>query len=129
MITMLDLVKRRNGLKEIGLVEANLQYAPELKLVPARTIKGTSYNTLLRTGLPSAAFTGLNEGVPASKSTYENKLVQCYPVRALIQLDKAAVSADTPLASLQTDEASGVMEAVLRLLGRQFYYGRGPRQG
>jgi len=122
---MLDLVKRHNGAKEVGLIEANLAIAPELKLFPARTISGTSYHTLLRTGLPSVAFTGVNEGVDASKSTYENKLVECFVIRSLIEVDKALVNADNPLPSLLTDEASGVTEAVLRKIGRQIYYGKG----
>ena len=69
--TMLDLTKRRHGAKEVGLIEANLSYAPELGLFPARTIEGTSYTTLLRVGLPTVAFAHLNGGVDASKSRYE----------------------------------------------------------
>jgi len=124
VITMLDLAKRRCAAKEVGLIEANIAAAPEVKLIPARTIEGTGFDTLLRTGFPTVEFTGLNEGVAPSKSVYETKHVQCFPVRSLIQIDKAAVSVDSPLASLQTDEASGVTEATLRKLGRQFYYGR-----
>lgn len=126
---MLDLVKRRNGSKEVGLIEANLVHAPELAHFPSRTIEGTSYHTLLRTGLPSVAFTNLNEGVPSSKSTYENKLVECFVIRALIEIDKAAVSADNSLSSLQTDESLGVTEATLRAIGRQIYYGREAGKG
>lgn len=127
--TLLDLAKRSAGRKEIGLIEANLQYAPELKLFPARTIDGTSFNTLLRVGLPSAQFTNANEGVDASKSRYENKLVQCFIIRSLVEIDKALVSADSPLGELQTDEAMGVTEAVMRLIGRQIYYGRESGKG
>jgi hypothetical protein len=124
VLTMLDLAKRQNSSKEVGLIEANLSSAPELANFPARTIKGTSYHTLLRTGLPSAAFTHVNEGVAASKSTYANKLVECFPIRALIQIDKALISADNSQSSLETDESMGVTEAVMRLLGRQIYYGK-----
>lgn len=123
-LTMLDVVKRNNSSKEVGLIEANLAAAPELKLFPARTIKGTSYHTLLRTGLPSVSFTGVNEGVEASKSTYETKLVECFPIRSLVEVDKALVSADNSLPDLLTTEASGVTEAVLRKIGRQIYYGK-----
>lgn len=126
---MLDVAKRRNGSKEVGLIEANLAYAPELAHFPARTISGTSYHTLLRTGLPTVAFTAVNEGVPSSKSSYENKLVECFPIRALIEIDKALVSADNPLSTLQTDESMGVTEAAMRAVGRQIYYGRAAGKG
>jgi len=127
--TMLDLTKRRHGAKEVGLIEANLSYAPELGLFPARTIEGTSYTTLLRVGLPTVAFTHLNGGVAASKSRYENKLVEAFIIRSLIEIDKAAISADTSASSLQTDESMGVTEATLRLIGRQVYYGRTAGKG
>ncbi len=128
-ITMLDVVKRTNGLKETKLIEANIAYAPELERFPARTINGTSYHTLLRTGLPSAQFTGVNEGVDPSKSTYENKLVECFPVRSVIEIDKALISADNSQSSLEYDESTGVTQAVMRLIGRQVYYGRAAGKG
>lgn len=127
--TMLDLTKRRHGAKEVGLIEANLSFAPELGLFPARTIEGTSYSTLLRIGLPTVAFTHLNGGVAASKSRYETKLVEAFIIRSLIEIDKAAISADTAATSLQTDESLAVTEATLRAIGRQIYYGRLPGKG
>lgn len=123
--TLLDVTKRTAGAKEVGLIEENLKYCPELAIVPVKTISGTSYTTVARTGLPSAGFTGVNQGVPASKSKYATKLVQCYPIRSAVEVDKALVSADSSASSLQADEASGVMEAVMRTVGTQFYYGRG----
>jgi len=122
--TLLDLTKRTAGAKEVGLIEENLQYAPEVAMVPAKTIAGTSYTTLARVGLPTVGFTSVNQGVTASKSTYKNALVQTFPLRSLVKVDKALVNADSSLPSLQTDEASGVMEAALRHIGRQFYYGQ-----
>lgn len=122
-ITMLDLAKRRNGSKEVGLIEANISHAPEVNMFPARTIEGTSFTTLLRTGLPTVGFGSLNTGVDPSKSTYEDKLVQAFVLRSLVQIDIAAATADSPIGMLQTDEANGVMEAAIRLIGRQIYYG------
>lgn len=128
-ITMLDIAKRKLGSKEVGLIEANIASAPELEMFPARTIAGTSYHTLLRTGYPSVAFTGVNEGVDASTSTYENKLVECFPIRSAVEVDKALVSADAPLATLLTDESMGVAEATMRHIGRQVWYGRTAGKG
>lgn len=126
---MLDLAKRRSADGVVGLIEANLAAAPEVKLFPARTIEGTSYHTLLRVGLPSVAFTGVNEGVDGSKSTYETKLVEAFPIRALVEIDKALISADNPARTLMADESLGVTEAVMRHIGRQIYYGRAAGKG
>lgn len=123
--TLLDLLKLNAGRKEVGLIEANLIHAPELQHFPARTIKGTSYDTVLRVGLPSVAFTAVNEGVVPSKSRYENKTVQTFPIRSVVKADKAlADAAEDGSAAYLALEASGVSEAVLRHLGRQIWYGR-----
>lgn len=122
--TMLDVTKRLNADKEVGLIEANLEQAPELKYFPARTIQGTCYNTLLRIGLPSVEFTAVNEGIQPSKSTYETKLVECHIIRSMINVDKAIASVDETIFDLENDEALGVTESVMRKLGRQIYYGR-----
>lgn len=121
---MLDVAKRTSASTIVGLIEANLAAAPEVARFPARTIHGTSYHTLLRTDLPTVQFTGVNEGVDASKSNYETKLVETFPLRALIQIDKALISADTPERTLMTDESMGVAEAAMRKIGRQIWYGR-----
>lgn len=128
-ITMLDLAKRRNASKEVGLIEANISHAPEMNLFPARTISTTSYHTLLRLGLPSVAFTNVNEGVTPSKSRYETKLVQCFPIRSAVEIDMALVGIDNPLQNLLTDESMGVTEAAMRHLGRQVFYGRTEGKG
>jgi len=124
-LTMLDVAKRRTSSKEVGLIEANLVHAPEVAQFPARTIEGTSYSTLLRVGLPSVQFTGVNEGVTPSKSRFETKLVQTFPIRSAVEIDKALISADNPQSTLMTDESMGVAEAAIRAIGRQIYYGRG----
>lgn len=123
-LTMLDLAKRTAASKEVGLIEANLSHAPELEVFPSRTISGTSYHTLLRVGLPTVAFTNVNQGVAASKSRYEQKNVETFPIRAAVKIDKAIVSGDNPLAEVETDEAMGVAEAAMRHIGRQIFYGR-----
>lgn len=126
---MLDLAKRRSASKEVGLIEASLSHAPEMSVIPSRTISSTSYHTLLRLDLPSVAFTDVNQGVASSKSKYDTKLVQCFPIRSAVEIDKALVSVDNPLKSIQTDEAMGVTEATLRHIGRQVFYGRTAGKG
>ena len=123
-ITMLDLAKMQQSDAAIGLIEENLQYAPEVSLFPARTIGGTSYQTLLRTGLPNVSFGKVNSGTDPTKSTFETKLVECFPLRSVIQLDKLAVSDDNPLDMALANEAAGVGEQAFRTIGRQVFYGK-----
>lgn len=125
MPTLLDLAKQKGNDVQVGLIEESIQVNPELQLFPARTISGTSYKTLVRTGYPTAQFRNANEGVPRSKSTFENRTVECYIVDSQIAADKAIADAWEPggAAAYQMIEAQGVTEATMRLLAKQFYYG------
>lgn len=125
-LTLLDIAKANGSDAVIGLIEENLASAPEMAMFPARTIKGTSFKTLIRTGLPTVGFRNANGGVTASKSTYENKTVETFILSSRIEIDKAilAASEDGPEA-VKAREASGVMEAALRWVGGQIWYGTG----
>lgn len=123
-LTLLDLAKLKLGDREIGLIEESLKTSPELNLVAARTISGTSYHTLIRNGLPTVGFRGANEGVTPSKSTFENRLIECFIASGMIEVDRAIADAheDGP-AALQMIEAKGILESAFRHIGSQFYYG------
>jgi len=122
--TLLDIAKLNGNDPVVGLIEASIRYSPEAELFPFRTIRGTSYKTALRTGLPTASFRAANEGVTPSKSTFTDKIVECFILDSQIEVDKAVADAyeDGPEA-FQALEAAGVMQAVLRKLGTQIYYG------
>lgn len=123
-LNLLDIAKANGSDAVVGLIEENLSSAPELKLFPARTIKGTSYPTLIRTGLPTVGFRNANGGVTPSKSTFATKLVQAFILSSRIEVDKAVLQAseDGPEV-VKAREASGVMEAALRTIGSQIWYG------
>src|SRR5678815_1134325 len=93
-LTMLDLAKINGSDAAVGLIEENIDIAPELSIFPARTIKGTSFKTLMRTALPATQFRNVNEGVEPTKSTYANKLVETAYLDGQLEMDVAAASAD-----------------------------------
>jgi len=122
--TLLDLAKLNGADAVVGLIEESLAAAPEMATIPGRAIAGTSYRTVLRTGLPTTGFRRVNEGVTASKSTFESKLVECFIAGGRVEVDRAIAEAyeDGPEA-LQAIEAAGVMESALRRIGSQVFYG------
>jgi hypothetical protein len=122
--TLLDIAKLNGNDAVVGLIEENLTYAPELLVVPARTVKGTSYRTVSRDTFPGTGFRSANGGVPYTKSTFLNRLHECYIFSGNIRADVAVMNAyeDGPEAFKQI-EASGVMKSALTDIGSQFYYG------
>ena len=54
--TLLDIAKANGSDAAVGLIEEVMTYSPEVSRGAARTIKGLSYKTLVRTTLPTAAF-------------------------------------------------------------------------
>ena len=125
-LTLLDIAKSNGSDQVVGLIEESIAATPELKLFDSRTIKGTSFKTLIRTSLPSVSFRKVNAGVTPSKSTYANKLVEAFVLSSRLECDKAllAASEDGP-EMVKAREGSGVMEAALRTIGSQIFYGLG----
>ena len=124
--TMLDVAKINGSDAVVGLIEENLNVAPEVTIFPARTIAGTSFKTLHRTALPSTQFRTANEGVNTTKSSYVNKLVECYYLDGKMEIDVAVAQADEQgEAHAMSIEADGHMQAALLHLGKQVWYGVG----
>jgi hypothetical protein len=125
-ITLLDVAKLNGSDAIVGLVEENIQYAPEVGLFPVRTIDGTGFKTLVRTGLPSVDFIAASSGIAASKSTFDNKHFDCGLLGGRIEVWKSVLDApeNGPASDIKATEASGVMEAAIRKVGRQIFYGK-----
>lgn len=122
--TLLDIAKLNGSDKVVGLIEESLPAAPELSIFPARTIRGTSYKTVTRTGRPSVSFRSANEGVAPSKSTFKEELIQMFILAAAIEVDLAVARAyeDGPDA-FEMIEANGVMTQALVEMANQIWYG------
>lgn len=125
---MLDLAKQKGNDVTVGLIEESILVNPEVRIFPARQITGTSYKTLIRTGYPTARFRRVNEGVPRSKSTFENRTVECFIIDNQVAADKALADVWEPggAASYQMIESAGVLEATHRRVAKSIYYGNSP---
>lgn len=124
VLTMLDIAKQTGNDVVVGLIEENASAYPEFTRFPARTIRGTSYKTLHRTDYPLVGFRGANQGTPLVKSSWANKLTECFIIDAQVRADKAVADAheDGPEVA-KAREASGVMLGAMRGISNQIYYG------
>jgi hypothetical protein len=125
-VNMLDLAKKTGSDTVVGLVEQNLAIYPEARLFPSRTIAGTSFKALLRTDYPDPGFRLVNEGTETLKSSYENRMAECFFLDGQMQVDEAEDGADNgDVARLMDLEAQGMMKGVMRRIGKQVWYGTG----
>lgn len=124
MPTLIDVAIANGTDKAVGLIDETLEAHPEIALIPARTISGINYKTLVRTVLPTVAFRNANEGYESVKATYENRLVETFIFNPRWECDKAIADRyeDGPEAFIAL-EASAIMEAAMQKLCECFYYG------
>lgn len=123
-LNLLDVAKLNGTDQVVGLIEENLTYAPEVAAFPVRSIRGTSYYTVKRTGFPAVAFRNANEGVAGGKSTFVKQLHETYILSSRIECDKAVATAyEGGMSELEMIESSGVMKQALIELGSQIWYG------
>jgi hypothetical protein len=123
-LTLLDIAKTNGSDKTVGLVEENLNAAPELTVLPARGIDRINFKTLTRTAYPTTAFRAANEGVEPTKSTYVNKFFETYYYDGQMEMDAAIASADEQgEAHALSMEADGHARAFLLTAGKQVWYG------
>lgn len=125
-ITLLDVAKQNGSDAVVGLVEESISAAPEVNLFPVRTVDGTGFKTLVRSGLPTVDFIAASQGIPGSKSTFENKHFDCGVLGGRIEVWKTVLDApeNGPASDIKATEALGVMEAAMRKVGRQIFYGK-----
>jgi len=125
-ITLLDVAKLNGNDAVVGLIEESISATPEMALFPVRTVDGTGFKTLVRTGLPTVDFIAASQGIPGSKSTFDNKHFDCSVLGGRIEVWKTVLDApeNGPAADIKATEATGVMEAALRKVGKQIFYGK-----
>lgn len=136
LITLYDIVKMNGNDALVGLVDETAKGLPELtgeyagRRIPglgsSRTVKGLSFKTIVRSGLPTVGFRGANQGVDSGKSQYYNREVGCFPINPRWYMDVVVADKheDGPEAALAL-EAAGQMQAVMQTVAKQFYYGTG----
>lgn len=122
--TLLDISKLNGSDKVVGLIEQNLTYAPELSVVPGRTVKGTSYKIVARDSFPGVGFRRANGGVTYTKSTFLTRLFECFIFSGNVRVDVAVANADEDgPEAYRARESSGVMKQAMIEIGQQFFYG------
>jgi hypothetical protein len=125
-LTLLDVAKMNGSDAIVGLVEETIAATPEMAIFPIRPVTGTGFKTLVRTGLPTVDFVAASQGIPGSKSTFENKHFDCAVLGGRVEVWKTILDAPengTP-EDIKAIESAGVMEAALRRVGRQIFYGK-----
>jgi hypothetical protein len=123
-LTLLDIAKQNGNDKIIGLVEEVNLIVPEVRIFPARTIKGTTFKTLVRTAYPTVGFRKANNGTDAVKSAYENRLFECRLIDGRMEVDKAvADAAEDGAEVVKAREAVGYMGGAMAGLAQQIWYG------
>lgn len=123
-ITLLDHAKTNASRAVLGLIEENIKYSPEVARFPFSTIAGTAYTGAIRTGLPSVGFRAFGEGQTPSKSRFKTLLVQAFPFGGQLEVDKLKADSHPRGAEwLKGIEGSGTMQAALRAIGSQIWYG------
>lgn len=126
-LNLLDVAKLNSDSKVVEMIEENVTYAPEARIIPMREpIAGTEFTTLIRKTVPKPAFRAANEGVEPKKSTYDLKLVECFYIDGHLEMDVmvARKHIDGEQAALALEEG-GMMQGTLQLLGSQLWYGTG----
>jgi hypothetical protein len=137
LYNMLDIAKFKGADSIVGIIDETMKTFPEVSgfdlknsrsiasgIASARTIKGRSYKTLVRTGLPTVAFRNANEGSSQSRSTFEERNVETFLMNPRWSMDRAiAESYEDGPAALMGLEASGQIQAGFRHVASQFYYG------
>lgn len=123
--TLLDIAKKNGSDPVVGLIDETTKAHPEITRVAARTIKGLSFKTWVRTGLPATGFRNANEGGIVDHSKFENRNVDTFLFNPRIEVDKAVADGDEDGAQAYLAyEMEGTLESSFQTLGRQFYYGR-----
>lgn len=124
--TLLDIAKANGSDPVVGLIEEVVPAVPELAMFEARTIKGINYKTLVRTSLPTVAFRNGNEGTAATKSTYDNRLVETFILNPRFEVDQAVADAHEDGAEAYIAiEGIGMTVAAAVQVAKQIYYGTG----
>lgn len=125
MPTLLDIAKLNGNDASVGLIEENIRVVPEMQVFPMRSpIRGTSYMTGVRTGVPTVGFRAAGAGSTPVKSTFKKQLVECFIIDAQVIVDKAVADAfEDGAPAYQAIEASGVTQGALRGVGSQIFYG------
>lgn len=127
-LNMLDLARANSSEVVVPLIEEAVTAHPELQHFPANQLGAgeLSYQSLVRTGYPSAGFHDMGAGHTPSKSTTKLQRFEVFPFGGRVQAPKHV--ADNwkrgGASGYFSFEALGIMKAAMFAICRQIWYGR-----
>jgi len=126
MATLLEITKRNSAIGP--LIEENLPLAPAWETVPVKTIKGLTYEQLVRTARPHGSFNKVGEGYSSTEGSYETKKFSLKHWGGVLKVPKSYVEAETLQAGsdrqdYMTDELEGFVQQQLIDYDKQFFWG------
>lgn len=124
-ISLLDWAKRLDPDGRVAMVAELLAQTNEI-LTDMLFQQGnlpTGERVTVRTGLPSATWRLLNQGIAASKSTTAQITEQCGMLEARGQVDCDIANLSKDLASFRLSEATPHMEAMNQEMAQTLFYG------
>lgn len=128
MITSLELARLNCGEAVRGFVEESAGEIPEFNLFPAEQLGAgeLKYETLIRTGYPTAGFHDMGGGHTVTKSSWKNEIFECYPFGGMIQAIKHVADNNKRggAAGLFAAEAAGMTKSSMFAIAQQIYGGR-----
>lgn len=124
-VTLADIAKRTDPNGKIdAIVEMLTQTNEVLEDMPF--VEGnlpTGHKTIIRTGLPSAAWRKLNYGVPQSKSKTQPVTDTCGMLEAYAEIDKSLADLNGNAASFRLSEDRAFLEAMNQEMAATLFYG------
>lgn len=123
-VTMLDLAVLNADSGVVPLIEKDIVIAPEVAKYPALSIKGVSFDSVVRNTLPTTDYALVGNGIDTSKSKYEKKTFECKWRDGQMQVPKAAALADMRgKENVLALEVDGMIKSAIRKIGRVAIYG------
>lgn len=127
-VNMLDLAKANSGDVVGPLVEEAVAVSPELTVIGANQLGPgeLSYQTLTRTGYPSAGFHDVGGGFAPSKSVTRMERFETFPFGGRVEAAKHIADQwkRGGVAGLFSFEALGIMRVAVFAIAKQIWYGR-----
>ena len=124
-VTLADIAKRTDPRGKVDAIAELLSQTNEV-LEDMPFVEGnlpTGHKTIIRTGLPTAAWRLLNYGVPQSKSQTQTVTDTCGMLEAYAEIDKALAELNGNAASFRLSEDRAFLEAMNQEMASTLFYG------
>lgn len=124
-LTYADLAARLDPDLKVGAIVELLSQTNEI-LLDMRSMEGnllTGHKTTVRTGLPTAVWRQINQGVTRSKSTTAQIIATCGNLEAQSSVDRDLAKLNGNTASFRLSESQAFIEAMGQTMATNLFYG------